>query len=159
MSFNEIKESLLELDPQRILDNVRIDDNCDCWIWAKSFTTPGYGQIWYKGKRYDSHRYSYMCFKGIIPKGYLVRHLCHNRSCCNPEHLEVGTHLDNYNDSREMYTDLFYSKRKSYIIKGVDYKGVRDASKCTGLSQETIIKYTDPVTRVFNVDCIEKSVK
>lgn len=159
--YTEFEEYPLGLDPNLILDNVYVDEVYGCWVWMKSFTTPGYGQIWYKGKRYDTHRYSYMCFNGPIPQGYLVRHMCHHPCCCNPEHLEVGTYLDNYNDSREMYAAIRiktgFASRKKYIINGIAYVGVLHASNCTGLTQQAIIKYTDPVTRVFNTDLYRRN--
>lgn len=150
--YTEFEEYPLGLDPNLILDNVYVDDVYGCWVWMKSLTTPGYGQIWYQGKRYDTHRYSYMCFNGPIPQGYLVRHMCHHPCCCNPEHLEVGTYFDNYNDSRELFDAVRYASRKSYIINGVEYRGIKYASDCTGLSQHSIVKHTDPVTRVFNIN-------
>lgn len=155
--YTEFEEYPLGLDPNLILDNVYVDEVYGCWVWMKSFTTPGYGQIWYKGKRYDTHRYSYMCFNGPIPQGYLVRHMCHHPCCCNPEHLEIGTYFDNYNDSRELFEAIHRASSKSYIIDGVEYFGVRNASSCTGLAQRTIFKYTDPVTRVFNIDLYRRN--
>lgn len=43
-----------------------------------------------------------------IPSSLVIRHMCHNKSCCNPEHLKTGTHSDNTKDSRDYHsnTDL-----------------------------------------------------
>lgn len=72
-----------------------------CWDWARSINVQtGYGQIGYPP--YTAHRLSYMIFVAD-PGSEVVRHLCGNRRCCNPDHLTVGSHKDNYWDSREAY--------------------------------------------------------
>lgn len=50
-------------------------------------------------KQHRLHRKVYELTRGPIPDGYLVRHLCHNPGCCNPAHLEIGTHQDNKDDT------------------------------------------------------------
>jgi len=66
-------------------------------------------------------------FKEPIEKGKVVRHLCNNRRCCNPDHLDIGTHQDNMDDkalsimnARDQYeqdmnylTDLLKIKTKT----------------------------------------------
>lgn len=70
----------------------------ECWIWQGAITRYGYGKLNVGAKSWSAHRLSYTVWVGDIPDGLLVRHKCDVRSCINPEHLEVGTHLDNYED-------------------------------------------------------------
>lgn len=55
----------------------------------------GYGQLWHGGKKWMAHRWSYEHFVGPIPDGSQIDHLCRNRKCCNPEHLEPISHDEN----------------------------------------------------------------
>lgn len=75
------------------------DDN-SCWLWTGG-QHDGYGQLDYNGTHWRIHRLTYTLAKGPIPKGLVVRHTCHNRICCRPDHLIVGTQADNIQDSIE----------------------------------------------------------
>ncbi len=77
----------------------------ECWPWI-GCKKEGYGYINLrvglrskgKQKKIAAHRSVYELIKGKIPHGMLVRHSCHNPSCCNPSHLLVGTDADNARD-------------------------------------------------------------
>jgi len=58
-----------------------------CWEWLRSKNN-GYGQYWIDGKSQYIHRVAYELFVGPIING-CIDHLCRNRSCFNPNHLEV----------------------------------------------------------------------
>lgn len=73
------------------------ENNCYEVINRKPYTT-GYYQITNGRNRKLAHRHIYEeCF-GEIPKGMVVRHKCDNKSCINPEHLELGTLAENIQD-------------------------------------------------------------
>lgn len=72
----------------------------NCWEWQGT-RLGGYGQVRVNGKLYRAHRYAYELTYGPIPGGLLVRHKCDNPPCCNPGHLELGTHTDNVRDAIE----------------------------------------------------------
>lgn len=84
----------------------------DCWIWNKSLTCWGYGQTTYKHKPYSAHRLMYMTFVGPIPEGLELDHLCRNRNCINPEHLEPVTRSVNL--TRSPITKAGINARKTH---------------------------------------------
>jgi len=66
-----------------------------CWEWTGSLTTNGYGWFWDGNKKVRAHRFSYEQAKGIIPIGLELDHLCRNKKCVNPNHLEAITRGEN----------------------------------------------------------------
>jgi len=78
-----------------------------CWIWTAGTHDKGYGRFWLgmiDGKRVwaYSHRISWEHFNGQrVPKGCIVDHKCNHKLCCNPEHLEPITNLENIERARK----------------------------------------------------------
>lgn len=59
-----------------------------CWEWKSNFNGTGYGRIKVGRKNIAAHRWAYEFCRGPIAEGMTLDHLCRNRKCINPEHLE-----------------------------------------------------------------------
>lgn len=81
--------------PVRFWAKVRRSE-AGCWEWQASLTAGGYGQ-YYPTKRMPrrAHRVAYEALVAAVPAGLVLDHLCRNRVCCNPAHLEPVTQWEN----------------------------------------------------------------
>jgi hypothetical protein len=87
-----------------------------CWIWLGYISENGYGRFspkWKVAPLY-AHRASYEIYKGSIPYGLTVDHLCRVRCCVNPDHLEVVTQHENLRRG----TAWLYNKNKTHCKQG-----------------------------------------
>lgn len=83
--------------PANIAERVKPGPN-GCLEWQGSKHSFGYGDFRLDGQHWLVHRFVYTVLFGEIPAGMIVMHKCDNPSCCNPEHLKLGTHLNNVLD-------------------------------------------------------------
>lgn len=68
----------------------------DCWSWVGPKRAGGYGRIKLDGKKdVLAHRWVYELLRGPIPRGLVIDHLCRNRTCVNPQHMEPVTAREN----------------------------------------------------------------
>jgi hypothetical protein len=83
---------------QRFWSKVRRGDVC--WNWTGAIGSGGYGNFYAGGGRTErrtmgAHHYAYELLVGPVPEGKCLDHLCRNRRCVNPDHLEVVTRGEN----------------------------------------------------------------
>ncbi|TQJ56006.1 HNH endonuclease signature motif containing protein [Streptomyces sp. SLBN-115] len=78
-----------------------------CWEWVCSTTPDGYGRFTADKRSYYSHREAFKASGRRIPEGWTLDHLCQNRACCNPIHLEPVTRGENTRRARNAYWVAF----------------------------------------------------
>lgn len=84
----------------------RVDVSGDCWLWKGPTCKGGYGKTTLNYKTRSTHRVLYEMLVGPIPKGLHLDHLCRNRLCVNPKHLEPVTARENTRRSTNPITKL-----------------------------------------------------
>ena len=100
----------------RILSNV--DSSSGCWIWQAYCDAAGYGYLTIGGKNRRAHRVSFEEFRGPIPDGLQLDHLCRNRGCINPDHLEAVTADEN---NRRSHSPSAVNAQKTSCIHGHEF--------------------------------------
>jgi hypothetical protein len=74
----------------------KVDKSGDCWTWTGQMHHLGYGRFSVSaGVNLLAHRFAYEDILGSIPSGLELDHLCRNRACVRPEHLDPVTHAVN----------------------------------------------------------------
>ena len=129
--FDNPKEWMKRFNSKYIITNT------GCWEWKDHLhTISGYGTFWKNGKNILAHRFSYEFFNGIIPEKLTVDHLCKNKKCVNPYHLDLTTRIDNV---RRGSNEIAHNKEKTSCPQGhlYDFKntyftkeGFRHCRKC-----------------------------
>lgn len=80
----------------RFWAKIKVDAKTGCWLWTGHVSKiSGYGQFWDGIKVVGAHVFSFVTFKGPLPKGKEPDHLCRVRRCVNPAHLEAVTRREN----------------------------------------------------------------
>ena len=140
----------------RVMSKIEKITESGCWIFMGALNEAGYGIVGLGGRGSGNdraHRITYRHFVGETPKGMYVCHRCDVPSCCNPDHLFLGTSKDNNHDMRKKgrgsnpprnYHDKgeyrYNSKLTDDIVKNAIYMRhggatIRDIARICGVSE------------------------
>jgi len=133
--------------PQDLVDKfwekVTVSDGC--WEWSRALNKAGYGIGHFRGiKTNVAHRISYLITKGDIPEGLQIDHLCMNRKCVNPGHLEAVTQMENIN--RAVFSKYKVGTRQTHCINGherteINTKLIFQSFRCTDCMSEQFVNW------------------
>ena len=96
----------------------KINEKTGCWNWLRSISN-GYGYLWFFG-RHRAHRAMFSFLRDSIPVGLTLDHLCRNKICVNPNHLEAVTLTVNILRGNSISA---VNSRKTHCKKGHPFKG------------------------------------
>lgn len=104
----------------RFWTKVHRGGTAECWLWTGSFSRNGYGNYFTgrengKSQFVRPHRFAYELEIGGIPDGLVIDHLCRNRGCVNPEHLEPVTQRENILRGEGFAAE---QSRRDYCVRG-----------------------------------------
>lgn len=107
---------------KRFWDKVDIKSEDECWNWKGAISSGGYGGFRVDYHTVKSNRFAWKCTYGEIKGKLMVLHKCNNKLCCNPNHLYLGTAVDNMRDRSKDDPDFHsrqdWSWRKSKFYEG-----------------------------------------
>lgn len=127
---------MIEL-PAKLQNHIQPEPNTGCWLWLGA-RSRGYGKVRWDGVTKSTHRIVYAFYKGAIPDGLTIDHLCRVRCCVNPDHMEAVTYevntLRSNNpaaiNARKFECDYGHSLERAVMRKSWRGKLRRDCLEC-----------------------------
>jgi hypothetical protein len=135
----------------------KVEKTDTCWLWRAAQSPGGYGVI-QRGSRGQgiirAHVFSYGHFRGPVPPGMDVRHLCHVPNCVNPDHLALGTRAENMADSMRAGRRLGPRKPRRGEDNGMSKLTASDILRIRGDSRilrEVAADYNVSLTAIWSI--------
>jgi hypothetical protein len=108
-----------------------VNKKTGCWEVISHVAEKANGYVFLKhnGIRIRAHRYVWIITHGDIREGFLICHTCHNRICVNPDHLYMGTRIDNTQDMMRDGRFNFGKRRKgTFTLTPQQVKEIREST-------------------------------
>lgn len=104
-----------------------LDQVSKCWVWCGAPTKHPYPRLVFEGKSWLAHRLSYSVYNGELLSGFVIDHLCSNKRCVNPDHLEQVTQGVNVSRAAELITHC--PEGHEYTNNNTGYYSVKPGKK------------------------------
>ena len=131
----------------RLFSHIKKTDTC--WVWESGKDKDGYGFTSIKSRYKLAHRVVYELLVGEIPQGLQLDHLCRNRSCVNPNHLEPVTSRENtmrgngpssLNAKKNLCKSGHeFTEKNTYIARRPNDKVERQCRECRYLANQRYV--------------------
>lgn len=144
--------------PPLLLFMLHVQKTESCWLWTGCKSKYGYGQFTFRKKTTLAHRASYELAMGPFDNWLCVLHKCDNPQCVNPDHLFLGTQLDNARDRVAKGRPTLLRKTRTHCLRGHDLSivGVHVRKKLGYISCK---KCSNTLARKYYLRNKEKLVK
>lgn len=135
----------IELSKYIVDESTPLLNGSHCHLWTGSTNNSGYGQTWLNGSMKYVHRLAYENKFGKIADGKEMGHLCHNKTCMNPDHLKEMTHQENiqhgYDSKQKRKKIVTLTKdQRLHIIKNENHVSTKDLAKKYDVHEITITR-------------------
>jgi len=137
-SLPEMHKSLLEQAAPRFWKKAQKTDTC--WLWIAGVSSNGYGSFCLNGRTMAAHRIAWELLRGAIPDGLTIDHLCRNRICVNPTHMELVTSKEN---TLRGFNPTAINARKTKCLRGHSLSGENLYMHCGGRACRTCRREQD----------------
>lgn len=117
---------------------IKLDPDTGCWLWTACKDYDGYAIMTVNRKARRAHRWGYELINGRVPDGLQLDHLCRNRGCVNPKHLEPVTNRENQIrgegisaiNARKTHCPKGHPLSGDNLLRYLSLKGVRSCATC-----------------------------
>lgn len=139
--------SALTVLPTNMQTKIRISES-GCWDWTGALNGKGYSSVGFSGKTWLGHRVSYTVAVSKIPDGLTIDHLCRNKRCVNPEHLEVVSRAENSRRASRVITHCKQGHELAGENLRIKYRARGEQRECVSCAKQIARVYREKVKGV-----------